>query len=230
MAGVAGLQWALWAIGLTLQYLVVAALLQGPYREFRAVLVFVVALLITTITDIAANFTIGRGNSVFRHYYWSAELVRQSALFAVVVSLFLSVLRRGRPRLALLRLAAIAAVLFWGGTLLFLYDPDINLWMTKVVRNLSFGSALLNLFVWFTLISGQEKDARRLLIAGGLGLQMTGEAIGQSVRHLLGSSSYVLLAGSLVIVLTHFLCLLIWWHAFSRASLAPPLQTRTETP
>jgi hypothetical protein len=226
---VAGLQWALWAVGLTLQYVVLTALLQGPYREFRSVLVFVVALLITTITDIATFFTIGRTNPVFKNYYWAAELVRQSTLFAVVVSLLLHVIEKGRRRSALLRLVTLAAILFWACTLILLHGPDLDAWMTKVVRNLSFGSAVINLVVWFTLISTEDRDARRLLVAGGLGIQMTGEAIGQSVRHLFPGYNTGL-AGSLLIVFTHFFCLLIWWHAFAHVSgpTHPRLQVRAQ--
>jgi hypothetical protein len=52
------------------------------------------------------------------------------------------------------------------------------------------------------------------MIAGGLGLQMTGEAIGQAIRQL-NVSMQVSLGGSIFIVLTHFLCLFIWWRAFT---------------
>jgi hypothetical protein len=55
---------------------------------------------------------------------------------------------------------------------------------------------------------------QRLMIAGGLGLQMTGEAIGQAIRQM--HLSYgVSVAGSVFIVLTHLLCLFIWWRALS---------------
>jgi hypothetical protein len=51
------------------------------------------------------------------------------------------------------------------------------------------------------------------MVSGGLGIQMAGKAIGHSLRQL---SPLNPLAGDLVIVLSHLLCLYIWWHAFRR--------------
>src|SRR5690606_1712218 len=94
-------------------------------------------------------------------------------------------------------------------------QPRVNLWMTKVIRDLSFCSVLLNLWLWSILIARRERDTRRLLIAGGLGVQMTGDAIGQSLRQM-QVSPLVYHAGSYLIVVTHLLCLVIWRRALAR--------------
>lgn len=86
--------------------------------------------------------------------------------------------------------------------------------MTTVARNLSFFTAVLNLVAWFMFVRVQPRDVQRLMIAGGLGLQMTGEAIGQAVRQM-NVSMQVSLGGSIFIVLTHLLCLFIWWRALT---------------
>jgi hypothetical protein len=83
--------------------------------------------------------------------------------------------------------------------------------MSRVVRNLSFCSAIVNMALWFVLIASERKDARLLMITGGLGIQITGDAIGQSLRQV---SHVTTVAGNMIIVLAHFLCLYIWWQAF----------------
>ena len=81
-----------------------------------------------------------------------------------------------------------------------------------MIRNLSFFTGVLNLGVWFAYAKSRVRDVRRLIIAAGLGLQMTGEAIGHAIRQL-DLSNQVSLAASIFIVLTHFICLFLWWRA-----------------
>ena len=215
------LQWVLWIAGLSLQFLVLAALLAGPYKQLPILFAYSICLLVTTVVDIAVYHAIGNTHPSYYDYYWGAELVRQSGLFALVVSLVLDVMPEGNRRKLILRLIVTGAILFWVGSMTLHYNRYLNVWMTQVTRNLSFCSAIMNLVLWFILLSAEKKDLRRLMIGGGLGLQLTGEAIGQSIRQL--QHSYALsLAGGMLIVLAHFLCLYIWWQALSRRSTAGP--------
>jgi hypothetical protein len=216
------LQWTLWGIGLVLQCSVLTVLLRGALRDFRVIFVYVFLLLATTVGDITALYTVGRDSPVYHNYYWGAELTRQSTMFLVVVSLALDVIPDNRRRRVTLNLVMAAAALFWLGSLVLTHQPELNAWMTKVVRNLSFGSAVLDLGLWFTLISSRTRDSTRLLIVGGLGLQMTGEALGTSIRQLFPSFATAL-AGSLFVVFAHFLCLMIWLYAFSRLTSKDPV-------
>jgi predicted Zn-dependent protease len=65
------------------------------------------------------------------------------------------------------------------------------------------------------LVGTHHGDRSVLMISGGYGVQSAGEAISQSLRALATPSrSYpVLIAGNLIGVLTHALCLVIWWRA-----------------
>lgn len=209
------LQWALWAIGFCLQYLLLSTLLSGAWREFPLVLAYVVVLMGTTGAEILAYNRVIGNPGTWAVFFWVAELLRQTCLFAIVVSLIVSVLPQGRRRRMMVRLVVTGAILFWVGSLVLYSQAELNAWMTRVVRNISFGSAILDLAAWFALISRPQRDVRRLLIAGGLGLQMTGEALGQSVRQLFPNSS-ASLAGALFVVTAHFLCLLIWYQALRR--------------
>ena len=101
------LQWAFWVIGLGLQVLVLSTALQGVAREFPALFAYVVCLLGTTLADIVASQFLGKASHSFKLYYWSAEVVRQSVLFAMVVSLAMHVVPSGRRNEAFTRLIAL---------------------------------------------------------------------------------------------------------------------------
>lgn len=222
------LQWSLWTVGLTLQYLVTLALLAGPFRQFTVIFAYILCLSITTVTDILMWFDFGNLSHLYHQYYWTADLLRESALYAVVISLVFHAMPHGRRRAALVRLLISVAFLFWIGSILIYQGPNLNRWMVKVVRNLSFSSAIATLILWFVLIASDKRNMRLLVITGGLGLQMTGEAIGQSLRQI---SKQTNLLGGLTMVFAHFLCLYIWWRAFRAPpeNTPPPGSTPTTT-
>jgi hypothetical protein len=205
-------QFAMWAAGLLVQSLVISSLLRFGWRQFPLLLLYVLLLFCTTLTDIAAFMTI-REKRLWSMYYWTAELIRQSAMYAVVVSMGIRVIPDKHSRPALIRLAFGSALLLYASCLALLYSPDMNEWMTAVVRNISFASAVLNVAVWMYTIPVQHRDPTALMITGGLGIQITGEAIGQSLRQLFPDQW---LAGNLLIVGTHFVCMLIWRQALQR--------------
>lgn len=208
------LQWAFWAIGLGLQLLLIVTLSQGAGRYFPALYAYMVCLLGTTLADILTALALGKTSPTYIRYYWSAELVRQSVLFALVISLAMHVLPANRRNASMARLTALVGGLIWITSVATCYSPSVNTWMTAVVRNLSFFSGVLNLVVWFLCARRQTRDVQRLMIAGGLGLQMTGEALGQAIRQM--SISYQVTVGaSIFIVLAHLLCLFIWWRALN---------------
>jgi hypothetical protein len=208
------LQWIFWVIGLSLQLLLTATLWQRAGREFPALFAYIGCLVVTTTADILAYAVLGKSSYYYRTYYWSAELLRQTALFALVISLAMHMMPHGRRTAAFARLIALAGGAIWIGSVAICYSTNLNNWMTTVARNLSFFTAVLNLVAWFMFVRVQPRDVQRLMIAGGLGLQMTGEAIGQAVRQM-NVSMQVSLLGSIFIVLTHLLCLFIWWRALT---------------
>jgi len=219
------LQWVFWIVGLGLDVLLTITLWQRWAKEFPALFAYITCLLLTTTIDIWAYLIVGKGSYSFRTYYWSAELIRQSALFAVVVALAMHILPEGRRTSAFGRMTGLAGAAIWVGSVAICYSGFLNTWMSAVVRNLSFFTGVLNLLVWFMFARVQPRDTLRLMIAGGLGLQMTGDAIGQAIRQLHLSTS-VSLAGGIFMIVTHFLCLFIWWRAFN---LDPGTQARSAT-
>jgi hypothetical protein len=79
-----------------------------------------------------------------------------------------------------------------------------------------FGSVGLTLLLWSTLIASKQKDDLLLMITGGLGLQFTLEAIGQSLRQLSRHRPAILLAANILLSAAHLMRLYVWREAFRR--------------
>jgi hypothetical protein len=211
------LQWIFWTVGLVLQARLLASLWPNRWRKFPTLFFYLILLFTTTIFDIVTYHFITDFN-VWSACYWTAEILRQSVLFMLVVSFGVAALPETHARQRLVHFVAGLAVLYWFATVGLLQNDRIFEWMTAVVRNLSFGSAILNLAVWFLLILWRKRDVAVLLLSGGLGLQMTGEAIGQSLRQLFPQQA---VAGSILTVLAHLLCMLIWLRAVRYSNGSP---------
>jgi hypothetical protein len=221
------IQYASWVVGLPLELLIIGVLLRGPYRRYPLLLLYSVALFLTTVIEVSVNQGYFAGLR-FGHsratYYWIDEGIRQGLLFAVVLSLAYHATYKLRSR-NLVRVAIIAGGIALAGVS-FLVHHQGQLadgigqwrWMTLWVRDITFASAILDLAIWALLITGRHKDTQLLLLTGGLGIQFTGDAISESVRALLGSLP--LSPGDVIEVLTSLAALWIWWQAL-RPALVP---------
>jgi hypothetical protein len=212
------LQYAGWLIGLPLELLIVAALLRGPYRRFPFIMLYGVALFLTTVLEISvyeAYYYSGkrlRLGRTFAQYYWIDEGIRQTLLFAVVISLVYLASVALRSRAVVRGFLVCGAVIFAGAAFLVHYDRNavVGEWMTLWLRDLNFSAAILDLGLWAMLLASRYKETRLLLLSGALGIQFTGEAIGQSLRHMFPWS---LSPGDVVTMLANLVCLWIWWQA-----------------
>jgi hypothetical protein len=110
-------------------------------------------------------------------------------------------------------------LLFAGISFAVHYRPSLKhsgYWMTGWTRDLSFGSAILDLGLWTLLISSRRGDRRLLLISGALGMQFAGEAIGAALQDLSIAQTVnsLNLAGSIITMLASLACLYVWWQTF----------------
>jgi hypothetical protein len=82
-------------------------------------------------------------------------------------------------------------------------------------RDLTFSSAILDLALWALLLSSKRTDPTLLMVSGGLGIQFTGEAIGESLRSMaVQHRSHALsFAGSFVTTIVDLTALYIIWQA-----------------
>ncbi|MBZ5578088.1 MAG: hypothetical protein LAP40_16115 [Acidobacteriia bacterium] len=216
------LQYISWLVGFPLNLLVIATLLRGAYRRFPFVLAYSIALFLTGVVEVAAYagyFSGARMAFTRARYYWVDEGIRQGLLFAVVISLLYQATSGVRAR-ALVRTALIAgAILVASISFLVHYDSQaaISRWLTLWSRDLNFSSALLDLALWGLLVAARKYDWAVLMLSGALGIQFTGEAIGQALRNQFPSNTVV---ADIINIGANWACPYIWWQVF-RGSPAP---------
>lgn len=219
------LQTLFWIIGLGLQFVVLSALLASRVREFLAVFLYTISLFVTTVVDIIFRVDDGgRMTALWSQVFWTGDFIRLAGLYAVVISLIVYAVPDPRQQVPVRRLLVVLAFLFWAGCFWLQRNDNAHLWLTFASRNLSFCLALVNLALWLALIAGRHAQDRArhqtlLMISGGLGVQMTSEAIAQSLRYV---SPHTVFAGNIIAVLGHFACLYIWWQAFAKKRVAAP--------
>ena len=151
-------------------------------------------------------------------WFWWDELLMQPLVYAVVISLIYRATEKASSR-GLLRGALIGgATLVAGASFFSHYHPQIPYgdWMAFWTRDLTFSSAILDLALWGLLLASRVRDLQLLLVSGGLGIQFTGEAIGESLRSMAvqHQSHSLSLAGSCVTTLVDLTALYIIWVAF----------------
>lgn len=207
-----------------MQVLIIAALLRGGYRRFKVLFVYMVVLLLTTVAEAAAFYNADLFRRASR-YYWTIDAGRQTLIFLLVLSLIYGALEAGAKRSSIRRLLAIGALAFVLISLPMTHDPRIGHWVNNLSRNLGFLAVILNLVLWAVLIQSGRADRTLLMVSGGMGIQMAGKAIGFSMRQL---SLGLAVSGNVVVVLTHLLCLYVWWQAFRSDSPGRPVVSGRE--
>lgn len=231
-------QYAFWLIALPLELLVIASLLRGAYRRFPLLLVYSVALFLTTMIEISVNQAYFSGTALAHSratFYWVDEGIRQGLLFAVVISWAYLATGSLHSR-NLVRVALIAGgVVVAGSSFLIHHHAQLAAgvgrwrWMTLWVRDIAFAAAIVDLAVWALLLAYRHKDSQLLLLTGALGIQFAGDAIGESLRFVLKSST--LGPGEVVEVFTSLATFWIWWQALRRpVSLPAPAKAAVAVP
>ena len=208
-----------WLVGIPLEILVIAALLRGPARRFPLLLLYMVVLFLATTVQIpayTAYFSGGQLSHTRAFYYWSSAAVLQLLVFGVVVSLIYEATARASRRRPMRAALVAGAIVFAAVSFLIHYDSRVvpGAWMTPWSRDINFVSAIFDLALWALLIASRQKDDRLLMLAAALGIQFTGEAIGQSLRRV---SRSLVFSGNVLILLANLACLYIWWQALRTA-------------
>lgn len=216
---------------LPLNLLIIAGLLRGEYRRFPILFAYTIVEFLAVAAEIPAYLAVyTHGSQAFAlrvFVYWMDEAIAQVLIYAVVMSLIYRASAKFRQR-RLLQSGLIAGALVFAGTSFAVhYSPaatTAGLWMTPWTRDINFCAALLDLVLWALLIASREKDRRLLLLSGALGIQFTGEAMGQAVRELAVQhhSHPIALLGSTLVVTADILRSYIWWRVFYKSSVVDP--------
>lgn len=204
---------AIGVLGTVMQLLVIYALTRGPFRQFPGVTFYLLVLFLTSVADMAVFLDLGVWPDWYRDYYYINNTVRHFAGFAAVVSLIYVATADDPNRLAHRTKVVVGTVGVIAVCFLLARGSTPGVYMSEATRNLSFSTVVLNLILWFSLIKIRAKDARLFMVSGGLGLNMTGEAIGHSLIPLSALAQHI---GNLIGIGSHLLCLYIWWVAFRR--------------
>jgi hypothetical protein len=195
----------------------VALVRGGQYRRYPIFFSYLIILGVTAGADLfmyAASQ--GWTSGDYRQYFWANEAVRQFSVYVLVLSLIdlanSESPHRGRIRRWLVVGSVAVLVLSW-----FIHQSENpDLWMTLASRNVSFAAVVLNFLLWSLLIKWRRGDPRLLMISGALGLQMAGEAIGQSLRQMgLQAERF----GNVIMVGSYLLGLLMWWFTFRKTAV-----------
>jgi len=205
-------------VGLPLQLAVIAALLRGAYRRYPFVLLYVIVDFLTTALEIRPSLayrtaTTPEMKRSFATLYWWDERIIQAVVFLMVITLVYRATAQFRPRRVLLLGVVAVTASFAAVTFFIHFDPTLPSWdwMTPWTRDLNFGAAILDLGLWAALIGARDKDYTLLMVAGAMGIQFTGGAIGQAARNMSPAAHMVM--GDFI-ALANLACLYIWWHAF----------------
>jgi len=223
------LHWLIFAISVALQILLLNSLRRSVYKDYAVVFGYSLVLFLTTIADGAVfGGLISLPKSEARLFFYRNDAIRQILLFIVVISLIDRAMRSNpyRTRVRVILIAAVVAAVSFSLQIHSSSSHLFGLWMTEVTRDLSMGSVALTLILWVMLISSRKKDSQLLMVTGGLGLQFTGEAVGQSLRQISQDHYTLYVLGNLVGGITHLLRLYVWREAFRR----PRMPVTTEKP
>jgi len=216
-------------VGIPLQLLIIGTLLRGGYRRFPFIFAYIIGDFLTTVVEVPSAVGYDRGMQwaalAFPTVYWLNLVVMQVLVYAVVMSLIYQATGKLRSRRIVRVSLIVGAILFAGISYLIHWNPALNTgsFMTLWIRDLNFCSSVLDLALWAMLIAAREKDHRLLMLSGGLGIQFTGEAIGESIVQLAlhRRSHAISLTGAVIILLADLIVLYIWWQAL-RTEPAPP--------
>lgn len=211
------LQYGSWAIGLWLNLMVIAALIRGGIRRYPLVFAYSVVLLLSTLIEIVGSRLVSESD--WKTYYWTIDFVVEIMVFCVVIG-FIDEAARNRQIPLARHWLILAAGLVLVGSYLVRRDPHLNLQMTLISRDLNICAMIMDLILWSLLITAKHPNRRLLLLSGGLGLQLAGAVMGESLRHLSRHFHPLSLTGTLLEVSTGFLGLYIWWRALRTAPVA----------
>ncbi|MBI4903425.1 MAG: hypothetical protein HY820_07315 [Acidobacteria bacterium] len=201
------LQWTGWVLGISLQLLVIAAILRGKLRSYPILFALIIFEFLSTIVMVAATLDSGAWTKETAKYYWITEVIDYALIYACLVQLLAQAVSRGQGRRRI-AWVIVLGVLFVLLSIVQSYHVRPHLWMNQLVRNVAFGSMFVNLTLWTVLI--RQPNRERLMVTAGMGIQLAGSAIGHS---LLSISRQFVWAGNVVLLSVYLLFLYTIWRA-----------------
>lgn len=222
-----------WCAGLPLTLLVIAALKRGPYKQYPVLFLYMVALFLLAVAGMPSyigyyfQHEVGARVRMGEWFFYN-ELILDLLEYAVVISLIYVAASHVRSRRTVLIATIGGAAFIAGVSFLIHFSPTGQhlLWLTPWERDLDFSSEILDLGLWALLLSTRGRDPMLLLVTGGLGIQFTGDTIGDALRAIAGQnhSATISYISGFISTIAELTALYVFWHAFRRQKRDPSPQ------
>jgi hypothetical protein len=209
---VAYVKFALSNAVIILQAALVVVLFYRGRKEFPLLFSYAFIRAVATIA-LLVDFHLLHASG-YSSLYWLLDISLHGFVFALLVHLIRSALVEPHRRIIVTGLVCLVVSVFL--SMAVPYDPRFNHWMTGFSRNLSFCEEVLNLVLWGMLVNNRRVGLRFLLVSAGIGIQVTGDVTGHSLRLFTHSPSFVW-APNLLMNASQILAMVIWLYAFCRS-------------
>jgi hypothetical protein len=213
--------------GVGLQALLVVVLLPSSIRKYPLLFLYCATQLVTSVLEVLVSHSGGRGagrqSSLFIRMYGIDEIVLASLLFLLVITLIYKALE-GKPARAtvgkilggiIVVTAALPFILYYRRGLF------TTAWFNPTAQLITFGAAIMSLFLWGALIANRGRERQLLLVIAGLGLAVTGAAVGFGLRTFTSQGGLPRELANLFKDATYVTSMLIWCWTFRPAARKP---------
>ena len=202
-------------VSLILQVGILHLLLKGALRKYPLVLAYSLTRLVTSVLEVIVRQQHGKQTAYFRQVYYSDRVILNLLLFIMVAAIIHSLVAAPLRSIVDKALAGtFASVLFL--PFLALSRPFTVHWLNGMSQFLYFGSGVITLVLWTVLITSRPRNEQLLKFTAGLGVAMTGAAIGFGFHQWLRTSHFMWMP-NLFLQVTHIAGLLIWLWALRPA-------------
>jgi hypothetical protein len=205
---------------IVLQCVLVVLLLRNFARRYSILLVYSVAHLFATLMGEFILRRQGWQSAAYRTLYWRGEVGLDLLLFLTVLVLIQQALEDSPARKSVGPTLGLVVVLALILPFVLLKSHFSTRWFDGAGQMLNFGAVLLNLGLWSVLPLRKKSDPRLLGVSLGVGVTVTGAAIGYGLLQRLSSGREFI---NLFAAAAHTTGVALWCRAFIR-----PLKISTE--
>jgi len=209
------LVWTALAVGgvILLGVLLAVMLRSNAWRRYPFLLLYLFAAFVSQSLNLVLYARLGTVHSpVYFNTYYTGDMVLHGLILTMVLFLIREALVGSRAPDTSAMAIVVCGVAFVSATLYLLYSGAGSFY--PLSRNLSFVEEVLNFVLWTVLIKNRSRDVVLLLVSAGLGIQVTGEVIGRTVRMYATAPLIAWLPSALVMICQLF-ALYVWYRAFA---------------
>jgi hypothetical protein len=213
-------------VGMLLQLAALLLLARGPLSRYFPLFLYLLTWAVATAAEGWILRTAGVRSTAYYWMYFGSELLLDSLLFVLVISLTMRVLEGNPLRSAIMKLClGICAVVVAIPFVLFESRIFAESWNQKTAQLLNFGAALMLLALWSAMLITRVRDRQLLLVTAGLGLTLTAAALTLGVRQFTHQGGVLRNLIDLFHRLTQIASPAIWCWAFWPTKARPPKAT-----